>query len=489
VVLRGFSSNGLAGSKQEHNVAVITRLSATQLASLIRSGALSPVDVVEAHIARIEATHAALNALVTPTFDQARAEARAAAEAVARDEPLGPLHGVPFTVKDSLDVAGVRSTAGLTSRSGHVPPADAVVVARLRAAGAIVLGKTNTPDNCWSQETENLLFGRTNNPWVSSRTVGGSSGGEAALIAAGGAPLGIGSDIAGSIRLPAHFTGIVGLRPTSAALPEQGQWPPTPGRLADLEAVGPFARYVEDVALAFDVMSGVAPKPLDLGLLRGQPVACWLGDGLIPSSAAVRAGVRVAAWALERAGMAPVTSAPRSRWLAILGWSAYQGQHERRSIAAGFGGGEPWSPLAELWRVLRGQPRVSPGALMYWLGSHYGSLLANWLGVDGRRWRENLRTEIHELIGDHGVAVSPIFPTTAPHHGWSRRALFVAMNYQVWVNLAGLPGLTVPVGRARSGLPIGVQIVGAPGAERAVLAAGLAVQQALTAEMVGRTER
>jgi Asp-tRNA(Asn)/Glu-tRNA(Gln) amidotransferase A subunit family amidase len=464
---------------------MITSLSASELARRIRERALSPIEVVEAHIARIVALHPTLNAVVTPTFDQARHESCMASDAVERGEPLGPLHGVPFTAKDCLDVAGVRSTAGLVSRAGHVAAGDAVVVARLRAAGAILLGKTNTPDNCWDQETDNLLFGRTNNPWDVARTVGGSSGGEAAIIAAGGSPLGIGTDIAGSIRMPAHFTGVVGLRPTSARLSEQGNWPPPVGRLADLEAIGPMARRVEDVALAFDIMAGVEPAPLDLGALRGERVAYWFDDGLIPSSGAIKGGVRAAVGALERAGMVPVAGAPRSRVMAVLGWLAYHGATERRAVAEGFGDGAAWSPLAEMVHALRGQPRVASGALMYWLASHYGSLLARAVGVDGARWRADLRAEFLDLVGERGVAVCPIFPTSAPRHGWTRRALMLTLTYQAWVNLAGLPGLTAPVGRSGHGLPVGVQIVGAPGAERTLLAAGLAVQNTLMPEWRG----
>lgn len=459
----------------------ITTLSAAELARRIRSGALSPVDVVEAHIRRTEASHAAINALVTPTFAQARREAQAAAAAVARGGPLGPLHGVPFTAKDSLDVAGVRSTCGLTARSAHVPAADALVVARLRAAGAILLGKTNTPDNCFDQETINLLFGRTNNPWDARRTSGGSTGGEAALIAAGGSPLGIGSDIAGSIRLPAHFTGIAGLRPTSAALPEDGHWPPSRGRLADLQALGPMARSVEDLALAFAIMRGDTPRPLDLAALRAQPAAYWLSDGVVPASYAVRAAVKAAIGALERAGMAPVHAAPAARRFAVLGWNAYLRSEERLAIANGFGGGARWTLLGELWRALCKHPRVTPGSLFYWCGAEASSRLLGALHVDGAAWRAALRAQVHALIGEGGVAISPIFPTSAPRHGWSRRALFLAMGYQTWVNLAGLPGLAVPLGRAGNGMPVGVQIVGAPGAERTVLAAGLAIEQAVQA--------
>lgn len=456
----------------------LTDLSALGLARRIREQIVSPIEVVEAYIARIEAVNPALNALVTPTFEVARREAHAATDAIIRGDPLGPLHGVPFTVKDSLDVAGVRSTCGLVARAAHCPAQDATVVARLRAAGAILLGKTNTPDNCGDYETNNLLFGQTNNPWDVTRSAGGSTGGEAALIAAGGSPLGIGTDIAGSIRLPAHFNGIVGLRPTSAALPEAGQWPPSTGRLANLNALGPMARRVEDVALAFDIMRGVPFQPLDLGALQGERVACWFDDGVTPSSGAVRGGVRVAVDALKRVGMVPVAGRPVARRCATVGWVRYMGPAERQAWAAGFGNGQIWSPLEESWRALRGRQRVSTGALLLWIGIHYGGRLFPM--IDGATWRERLRTELHALIGSGGVVVCPVFPTTAPRHGWSKWWTTLTSNYTTWVNLAGLPGLTVPVGRSvRNGLPVGVQIVGAPGAERTILAAGLVLQQAL----------
>jgi Asp-tRNA(Asn)/Glu-tRNA(Gln) amidotransferase A subunit family amidase len=452
------------------------------MAALIRARVLSPVDVVEAHIQRIEATHAAINAVVTPTFETARREAQQAAETLARGAVLGPLHGVPFTAKDSLDVAGVRTTCGLVSRAGHMPDTDAVLVARMREAGAILLGKTNVPDNCGDYETTNLLSGPTRNPWDVTRSAGGSSGGEAAIIAAGGSPLGLGTDIAGSIRLPAHFTGIVGLRPTSATLSNEGQWPPTVGPLAELNAIGPMARRVEDVALAFDVLHDCAPQPLDVDALRGERVACWYGDGLLPASKAVRSGVRAAVGALEQAGMMRVRGAVSARRLASLGWVRYLDRVGRNAWAAGFGDGDVWHPLAELARVLAGQARVSNGALLNWLIIHYGYDLTRLMGIDGWQWREQARAQMHDLVGKHGVVVCPVFPTTAPLLGWTIRTLstLTTSSYTTWVNLAGLPGLTVPVGCAKqTGLPVGVQLVGAPGSEHTLLAAGLAIQRAL----------
>lgn len=454
----------------------ITHLSVTTLAERIRTGALSPVDVIAAHIARIEAVNAAINAVVTPTFETARREAQAAATALAQGQPIGPLHGVPFTAKDSFDVAGVRATSGLVSRAGHVPAQDATVIARLRAAGAILLGKTNTPDNCGDYETINLLFGQTNNPWDVTRSAGGSTGGEGAIIAAGGSPLGIGTDIAGSIRIPAHFNGIVGLRPTSDTLPNDGQWPPIAGSLADLCAIGPLSRRVEDVALAFAVLHDVPYQPPDPAVLHGERVAFWFDDGLIPCSGAVKGGVQAAVAALKQAGMLAVHAAPAARQHATIGWVRYWRSEGCRAWARGFGNGVEWSPARELLRSLRGESRVAAGALLLWLAIHYGQY--PFAAIDGGRWRTRLRAQMQALIGEHGVAVCPVFPTTAPQHGWVKRTLALASGYCTWVNLAGLPALTVPVGCSRkAGLPVGVQIVGAPGAEQAILAAGLAVQQ------------
>lgn len=465
----------------------INLMSAAELARRIRDKELSPIEVVDAHIERIERVDGALNAVVTTRFDRARAEARRAGDAVRDGVELGLLHGVPFTVKDSMDLAGARATCGLTARAERVAETDAVCVARMRAAGAIALGKTNTPDACWAQETDNLIFGRTNNPWDPARTAGGSSGGEAAIIAACGSPLGLGSDIAGSIRLPAHFNGIVGLRPTSGAIPEDGVWPPAEPPLADLEAVGPMARRVEDVALAFDVLCGARHATrLDVATLRDRPVAWWYADGVYPCSDRVREAVRAATQVLCTAGMAPVAGAPAHRRWAIIGWLAYGGAEGREAVARAFGGGERLSPFTALVDSLRGRARIGGPALAAWIGSHAGATLTHLAGVDGARWRARLRAELADLIGGGGVAVAPIFPSAAPYHGWTRHLRStLTMGYQAWVNLAGLPALAVPVAASGDGLPIGVQIVGAPGTESTILAAGLAVQNALAPEWRG----
>lgn len=462
----------------------LLQLSAVELAAALRAGLATPLEAVEAYIGRIAGVNPAINALAHERFALARQEAAAAA--ATPPEQRGPLFGLPVTIKDAFDVADMACCCGLTSRADHVPEQDAAVVARLRAAGAIVIATTITPDNCWAQETTSPLFGRTSNPWNLRRSVGGSTGGEAALIAAGGSPLGIGSDIAGSIRLPAAFCGVVGLRPTSGSLPEQGFWPPSAGALARLNSVGPLARRVEDVALAYDVLRSAEPRPPEPRLLEGRRLAGWLDDGLTPSSRAVRAGVRAALRVLEGVGMRKVRGAPPDRRLAVVGWSATQGPAERRAVAAGFGGGSVWSPYAELARALRGRGRVSPEALPYWLASHAGSQLnERILRVDGAGWGRRLRDQLIDLIGEDGVAVCPVFPTTAPPHGYSYLALLTTLSYQVWVNLAGLPALALPVGFSHAGMPVGVQLVGAPGSEATLLAAGMAVQRALMPRWLG----
>jgi fatty acid amide hydrolase 2 len=286
--------------------------------------------------------------------------------------------------------------------------------------------------------------------------------------------------------LPAAFCGIVGLRPTSGTIDEEGFWPPSVGTLALLNAVGPLARRVEDVALAYDVLRGAEPQPPDPALLAGASFASWSDDGLLPSSRAVQRGVRAAAQALEAAGMRSVAGSPAGRRLALLGWTACLGETERHAVAKGFGGGASWSPYTELARALCGRGRVTPEALYYWLGAHLGSLLNELvLHIDGARWGAAVREQLLELVGEDGVALCPVYPTTAPPHGYSYLALLATLSEQVWVNLAGLPALALPVGFSGCGMPVAVQLVGAPGSEARLLAAGMAVQRALMPRWAG----
>src|SRR5579864_922109 len=230
----------------------IAFLSASQIAEQVRTRKLSPVEVVNAHLTRIEQVNPKINAFVHVDADRASQRAREAEAAVMRGEQLGSLHGVPISIKSSIDVAGMRCEAGTKLLAGHIASQDAPLVQRLKNAGAIVLGTTNAPELLMAWETDNLLYGRTNNPWDLSRTAGGSSGGEAAAIASGCSAGGVGSDGGGSIRVPAHFCGICGLKPTPGRIPATGHFPESAGPFALLGVVGPMARTISDLKVLFE---------------------------------------------------------------------------------------------------------------------------------------------------------------------------------------------------------------------------------------------
>src|SRR6195256_2190006 len=268
----------------------ITSASAGELADAIRSKKLSSRVIVEAHLERIAKVNPKLNAVVQLTAEAARKEADEADAALARGEIKGPLHGVPVTIKDTLETAGGICTGGTKGRGNYVPKADATAVARLRAAGAIILGKTNVPELAGALETDNLVYGRTNNPYDLARTPGGSSGGEAAIVAAGGSPLGLGTDAGGSIRVPAHFCGLAAIKPTSGRVPRTGQFPMPLGARNPVFHVSLIARKVSDLALALPIISGpdfrdstIVAMPLgdpNGVMLRDLKVAWFDDDGV-----------------------------------------------------------------------------------------------------------------------------------------------------------------------------------------------------------------
>jgi len=276
------------------------RTSATSLAQAIRTRQISCLEAVDAHLQRISDVNASLNAVVQLAPEAARESARAADARLAGGEVVGPLHGVPVTIKDLVDVVGLPCTAGTKGLAARVPMTDATVVRRLQAAGAIVLGKTNLSELALSFESDNLVYGRTNNPYDLARTPGGSSGGEAAIIAAEGSPLGIGSDLGGSIRLPAHYCGIVGIKPTTGRVPKTGYVGTSAGVLNPLAQIGPMARYVEDLELALPLICGADeqdptvvdmplgdPRAVDPARLRN---AFYVDNGIVSPTPAIEIG-------------------------------------------------------------------------------------------------------------------------------------------------------------------------------------------------------
>ena len=450
----------------------LTFRSAVSMAEQIRQKKLSPVELVEAHLARIEKLNPKLNAFVQLDVEGARRQARAAEESVTRGEKLGPLHGVPISIKSSIEVTAMKCEAGSKLRAGFVAPKDAPLVSRLRKAGAIILGTTNTPELLMAWETDNLLYGRTNNPWDLSRTSGGSSGGEAAAIAAGCSAGGVGSDGGGSIRVPAHFSGICGLKPTPGRIPATGHFPTSVGPFALIGVVGPMARTVSDLKVLFEVMQGpddgdpsAAPVPVrwpsrsDLKKLR---IGYFEDDERTPVTAETRATVRAAAEALKRAGFRVEPFRPEGLEQARQLWWQF----------FGIAGGMLLQPMtkgreAELSPILKQH--------LSWVAaepSHTGqTLLDTWI------MRDVLRMQVFSQMRGYPVLLCPVASIPAFHHSersWKIDGKTVeyldAWSYTEWFNLLGTPAVAVPFGRSNEGLPIGVQIVARPWEEELVLA-------------------
>src|SRR5712691_9034401 len=290
----------------------LTFLSATEMAKGIREKQLSTVELVEAHLSRIETLNPKLNAFVQLHAERARSQAQAAETAAMGGKVLGPLHGVPISIKSSIEVAGLRCEAGTRLRAGLVAEKDAPLVRRLRTAGAIILGVTNTPELLMAWETDNLLYGRTNNPWDLARTAGGSSGGEGGANASGCSAGGVGSDGRGSIRVPAHFSGICGLKPTPGRIPSTGHYPNSVGPFALLGVVGPMARTFADLQMLFEVMAGpddgdpcsapVLLRDIFPADLKNIKIGYFEDDDRTPVTPETRAAVLTAAESLKWAG-------------------------------------------------------------------------------------------------------------------------------------------------------------------------------------------
>jgi Asp-tRNA(Asn)/Glu-tRNA(Gln) amidotransferase A subunit family amidase len=449
----------------------MTSLSAVAIAQLVSTRELSPVEVVEAHLARIQKLNPALNAFVHVDNEVALAQARAAQEAVLRREELGPLHGVPISVKSSIDVAGMRCETGTKLRRGYVAFQDAPLVQRLRRAGAIIVGVTNTPELLMAWETDNVLYGRTNNPWDLSRTPGGSSGGEAAAIAACLSAGGVGSDGGGSIRVPAHFSGICGLKPTPGRIPATGHYPASVGPFALVGVVGPMARTVKDLKALFEVMQGpddgdpgFAPVPLRWPDRKGLNKIClgyFEDDGRTAITPETRAAVRAAAQHLRAEGFSVEFFLPQALDDARRLWWKFFGITSGMLLAPMTRGQEKeLSPiLAEFCAWVAAEPTHTSE-----------TLLDMWIQ------RDVIRKQVLVQMQKFPILLCPVASIPAFKHGersWEVEGQTVkyldAWSYCAWFNLLGFPAVVVPVGKSAEGLPIGVQIVGRPWEEEMVL--------------------
>jgi Asp-tRNA(Asn)/Glu-tRNA(Gln) amidotransferase A subunit family amidase len=450
----------------------LTFLPAVVMAQQIREKKISAVELVNAHLAKIDRLNPKLNAFVHVDPERVGRESHDADAALNGGKPLGPLHGVPISIKSSLDVAGLRCEAGTRLRAGHIATQDAPLVVRLRNAGAIVLGVTNTPELLMAWETDNVLYGRTNSPWDLERTPGGSSGGEAAAIAAGMSPGGVGSDGGGSIRVPAHFSGICGLKPTPGRIPATGHFPASGGPFALIGVVGPMARTVADVKVMFEVMQGpddgdtcAAPVrvrwPSD-DEVRKLRIGYFEDDGRTPVSPEIRTAVRTAAEALRGAGFQVEPFRPDGLEEIRVLWKKFFVAAGGMLIRPMFQGREhDLSPmLKEFLEWSRAEPPLTGE-----------SLLEAWIG------RDTLRVNFLAQTQRYPILLCPAAAIPAFRHGersWTVEGKTVnyldAWSYTEWFNLLGNPTVVVPVSHSTEGLPIGVQIVGRPWEEEQVLA-------------------
>ena len=450
----------------------ITTYSATQQARLIRERRVSSRELVAAHLERIAAINPKINAAVEVLAESATA----AAAAADSGEPGGPLHGVPFSIKDSIELAGTRVTAGTLGRKDAPPSTeDATLVRRLRRAGGIPIAKTNLPDLLFAFESDNLIFGATRNPYDTARTPGGSSGGEAALLAACGSPVGLGSDCAGSVRLPAAFCGCAAIKPTSGRLPRTGHFPPAGGWIEDLWQIGPMSRRVEDLITVMPLLAGpdgrdhtVVDMPLEnprTVRVRDLRLAFYTDNGLAAADEEVSRVVRAAAAALAAEGSRVEEARP----------ACLDAAYEIEMKLIGPDGGD------SLRNYLNdiGSTSVHP-LLTGWLDKleRYRTGIGGFAGYWGEWFR--FRAEMTEfLAGGYDAILCPAYIHPALPLGTSTLdENFIGFSHTMAYNVAGWPAAVVRCGESGTGLPIAVQIAAAPWREDVALAVALWLEQA-----------
>ncbi|MGD0479944.1 MAG: amidase family protein [Terracidiphilus sp.] len=444
---------------------------------LVRRGELTAGELAEAHIHQIERLNPQLNVFADFDVERVRAQARALD---AAPEPRGPLHGLPVTVKSSIATAGYRCEIGSLLHEGEVSAEDAVVVTRLRAAGALILGTTNCPEFLMAYETANRLHGRTRNPWDLDRSPGGSSGGESAAIAAGMSAGGLGSDSGGSVRVPAHFTGICSLKPTPGRIPGRGHLPPCVGPFAILGAIGPMARTLDDVALLFRTLSGqdlfdpisppISYRERSLEELRSQRIGFFEDDGLVPVTPETRAAVNAAAAALRDAGFRVEPFRPRTlEPLRRLWWTFFVQCGAMFYEPAIRGKRDLLSPIfAEFLSIAEAAGTLTAT-----------ELLEAWAEMD------LLRSKMLEEMKEVRVLLCPVAAVPAFRHeerSWTidgaSVAYFDAVRFTQWFNVLAAPAAVIPVGSSPGGLPIGVQIVSRPFEDETALGVAAVVDAA-----------
>ncbi|MGC1192161.1 MAG: amidase [Candidatus Binatus sp.] len=453
---------------------------AHKLAAMLRKREVSSVEMVDAFIERIETVNRGLNAVVTLIEERASREAEESDRRLSGKGEIRPLEGIPVTIKDSIITEGVRSTWGMKMFEHHVARQDAPTVERLRAAGAIVIAKTNTPEMTMDYDCDNPVFGPTNNPWNRERVPGGSSGGEAAALAVGMSPLGMGSDFRGSIRVPAAFCGVVGLKPSWGTIPGSGHMAPgiaSPPPIAHMATIGPMARYVDDLTLAYNVVKGPHPSaPYTVPTAQAHPekvdlktVRCAIFTDAceVPVASEIRAAIERAGRELQKMGIVveavkpPIDDGDRLWW-------EYNGADGNQLMAEAFGEGMKHSRERLRKFLVAGESKSA----------------AEFFKIAIQR--DGWRVQLAEFMERYPIILGPAFCVTAFKHGATEVEIdgktyphFMAGWPVAWGNCAGLPGVVVPCGKDRDGLPIGLQINGRAFGEETVLAVAKAAETAL----------
>jgi len=455
----------------------VTQQSAVELLALLRTNKISALELAEEYIRQIERLNPQINALVDFAAERVREQARASDHSTS---PKGPLAGLPVTVKSSISTAGYRCEIGSLVNRGNIPTKDATVVARLRQAGAILLGTSNCPEFLMAYVTENMLYGRTNNPWNLDYTPGGSSGGESAAIAAGMSAGGLGSDSGGSVRVPAHFTGICSLKPTPGRIPGEGHLPPCIGPFSFLGAIGPMARTIDDVALLFHALSGqdpvdpvsppIALRTPSLDEIKRLSIGYFEDDGLTPVTPETRQAVQDAVQALRNQGFDVRPFRPRGLEQARKLWETF-------FVRCGAMFEEP---------LVRGHDeKLSPVFRDFLARAHAVAPLTAEELLNAWAEADMIRGKLLAQMQEFPLLLCPVCAVPAFRHeerSWTIDGKQVeyldAMRYSQWFNLLAAPAAVVPVGRSPEGLPIGVQIVGRPYDDETVLALASVIDHA-----------
>lgn len=446
----------------------VTQQSACELLVLLGRKKISALELADEYIGRIECLNPRINALVDFDPERVRTQARSVDSA---SRPVGALAGLPVTVKSSISTAGHLCEIGSLVNRGNIPAKDATVVARLRQAGAVILGTTNCSEYLMAYVTENLLHGRTNNPWNLDYTPGGSSGGESAAIAAGMSAGGLGSDSGGSVRVPAHFTGICSLKPTPGRIPGEGHLPACIGPFSFLGTIGPMARTIDDVALLFHALAGqdavdpISPpiqlrKP-ELDEVKRFPIGYFEDDGLVPVTPETRQAVQAAAHVLRTQGFDVRPFRPNGLEQARKLWELF-------FVRCGAMFEEP---------LVRGhEDKLSPVFRDFLARAHAAPSLTAEEVLNAWAESDIIRSKLLAQMQEFPLLLCPVCSVPAFRHderSWTideqQVAYLDAMRYTQWFNLLAAPATVVPVGRSPEGLPIGVQVVGRPFEDEAVL--------------------